>query len=80
MIGFIRRECVDHIVVLGEAHLLRVLIRYAAYYDEQRTHWSLSKDACLLRAELAQADLSQANLASASHPEADLTGNARGTL
>jgi transposase InsO family protein len=68
LIGLIRRECVDHIVVLGEAHLLRVLIRYAAYYDEQRTHWSSGKDAYLVRAKLAQADLSHANLASASFP------------
>ena len=45
LIGSIRRECVDHIVVLGEAHLLRVLMRYAAYYNEQRTHRSLGKDA-----------------------------------
>jgi hypothetical protein len=45
-----RRECVDHIVVLGEAHLLRVLMRYAAYYNAQRTHRSLDKDAPIHRA------------------------------
>ena len=50
LIGSIRRECVDHIVVLGEAHLLRVLMRYAAYYNEQRTHRSLGKDAPIHRA------------------------------
>jgi hypothetical protein len=50
LIGSIRRECVDHIVVLGEAHLLRVLTRYAAYYNEQRTHRSLGKDAPIHRA------------------------------
>jgi transposase InsO family protein len=45
LIGSIRRECVDHIVVLGEAHLPRILTRYAAYYNKSRTHRSLGKDA-----------------------------------
>jgi hypothetical protein len=34
----IRRECVDHIIVLGEVHLRRILISYAAYYNFVRTH------------------------------------------
>ncbi len=50
LIGSIRRECVDHIVVLGEAHLRRILTRYAAYYNELRTHQSLGKDAPIFRA------------------------------
>ena len=41
LIGTIRRECVDHIVVLGEAHLRRVLREYARYYNTARTHRSL---------------------------------------
>jgi transposase InsO family protein len=49
LIGSIRRECVDHIVVLGEAHLRRVLKSYARYYNEMRTHRSLDKDAPLSR-------------------------------
>src|SRR5258706_9458962 len=36
LIGSIRRECVDHLVVLGEAHLRRILTKYAAYYNELR--------------------------------------------
>jgi transposase InsO family protein len=44
LIGSIRRECLDHIVVFGEAHLRRVLATYASYYNELRTHLSLSKD------------------------------------
>src|SRR4030095_14796528 len=44
LIGSIRRECVDHIVVLGETHLRRVLKCYARYYNEMRTHRSLDKD------------------------------------
>jgi transposase InsO family protein len=50
LIGSIRRECVDHIVVLGEAHLRRILRKDAAYYNELRTHRSLNKDAPIHRA------------------------------
>src|ERR1700730_14080354 len=45
LIGSIRRECLDHIIVLGEVHLRRILISYAAYYNETRTHLALDKDA-----------------------------------
>jgi len=44
LIGSIRRECVDHIIVLGEMHLRRVLKSYANYYNDIRTHRSLDKD------------------------------------
>jgi len=44
LIGSIRRECVDHIVVLGETHLRRILQTYACYYNKIRTHRSLNKD------------------------------------
>src|SRR5712672_671888 len=44
LIGSIRRECLDHIVVFGEAHLRRILAAYAGYYNELRTHLSLGKD------------------------------------
>jgi transposase InsO family protein len=50
LIGPIRRECVDHIVVVGEEHLRRLLTKYAAYYNELRTHRSLDKDAPIHRA------------------------------
>jgi transposase InsO family protein len=49
LIGSIRRECVDHIIVLGEAHLRRILKSYALYYNEMRTHMALDKDAPLSR-------------------------------
>jgi transposase InsO family protein len=44
LIGSIRRECLDHAVVLGEAHLRRILGAYAGYYNDFRTHLSLGKD------------------------------------
>ena len=48
-LGSIRRECTDHIIVLGEAHLRRILKSYAVYYNEIRTHLALDKDAPLSR-------------------------------
>ena len=45
LIGSIRRECLDHVIVLGERHLRRVLASYMAYYQNSRTHLSLAKDA-----------------------------------
>jgi transposase InsO family protein len=50
LIGSIRRECLDHILVLGEAHLRRILNSYADYYNGVRTHRSLHKDAPVFRA------------------------------
>jgi transposase InsO family protein len=44
LIGSIRRECLDHVVVFGEAHLRRILAAYTGYYNELRTHLSLDKD------------------------------------
>src|SRR5215211_5044872 len=50
LIGSIRRECVDHVVVLGERHLRHLLQSYLQYYNETRTHLSLGKDAPIPRA------------------------------
>jgi transposase InsO family protein len=49
LIGSIRRECLDHLVVFGEAHLRRALRAYACYYNNIKTHWSLAKDAPVSR-------------------------------
>jgi transposase InsO family protein len=45
LIGSIRRECEDHIIVFDATHLRRVLKSYAAYYNEVRTYLSVNKDA-----------------------------------
>ena len=49
LIGSIRREVLDHIVVLGERHLRHVLLSYMTYYNEARTHLYLDKDAPIPR-------------------------------
>src|SRR5215813_5959529 len=49
LIGSIRRECLEHVVVLSERHLRRILTAYFAYYHRTRTHLSLDKDAPDLR-------------------------------
>jgi len=43
-IGSIRRDCLDHVIVLNESHLKRVLSFYLDYYHRDRTHYSLEKD------------------------------------
>jgi transposase InsO family protein len=44
LIGSIRHECLDHLIILDAAHLRRVLQAYARYYNESRTHLALEKD------------------------------------
>ena len=50
LIGSIRRDCLDHVVVFGERHLRHLLKAYQKYYNEARTHLSLQKDAPIPRA------------------------------
>jgi hypothetical protein len=49
VIGSIRRECLDHLIVVDEVHLRRMLLAYAHYYNTARTHRSLAKDAPIHR-------------------------------
>jgi transposase InsO family protein len=50
LIGTVRRECLDQMLIFGEAHLRQILTLYASYYNESRTHLSLHKDAPVGRA------------------------------
>jgi Integrase core domain len=50
LIGTLRRDCLDHVLIFGVQHLLRLLASYSRYYNETRTHLSLDKDAPLGRA------------------------------
>jgi transposase InsO family protein len=49
LIGSIRRDCLDHVIVFGERHLRHVLRSYAQYHNSARTHLSLAKDSPLTR-------------------------------
>jgi transposase InsO family protein len=44
VIGSIRRECLDHVIVLHESHLRRILVAYFTYYHESRAHLSLARN------------------------------------
>ena len=50
LIGSIRRECLDHVVIIGERHLRQILLSYMDYYNGARTHLALGKDAPISRA------------------------------
>jgi transposase InsO family protein len=50
LIGTLRRECLDHVLIFGERHLHQVLRLYSLYYNETRTHLGLAKDAPIRRA------------------------------
>jgi hypothetical protein len=45
LVGSMRRECLDHVIVFNEAHLVRILTSCLAYYHEARTHFSLDRNA-----------------------------------
>jgi hypothetical protein len=49
LIGTLRRERLDHVLIIGVWHLQRVLASYAAYYNQAHTHLALEKDAPLRR-------------------------------
>ena len=44
-VGTLRRDCLDHVIVLSENHLRRIVRNYLVYYHDCRTHLSLDKDA-----------------------------------
>jgi len=50
LIGSIRRECLDHVIVFSERHLRHLLLSYMKYHNEMRTHLSMEKDAPVPRA------------------------------
>jgi transposase InsO family protein len=74
LIGSIRRESVDHMIVLGEAHLRRILKSYARYYNGVRTHRSLNKDAPVSRSVQRTGVIrSRAILGGLHHPYSRIT-------
>ncbi len=49
LIGTIRRDCINHLIILNEDHLRKILNNYLDYYHEDRTHLALNKDTPLVR-------------------------------
>src|SRR5258708_29804432 len=61
LIGTLRRECLDHVLIVGERHLRRMLASYSSYYNESRTHLALEKDAPLASYPEGRSDHHHAN-------------------
>ena len=57
LIGSMRRECLDHLIILNESHLRGILQQYVRYYNTQRTHLRIGKDSPEPRAIQAEGDL-----------------------
>ena len=67
LIGTLRRECLEQIVVFGEKHLRRILFAYAAYYNQARTHLALQKDAPLQRVVQRSGDIAAISVLAGLH-------------
>ena len=67
VIGTLWRDCLDHVLILGERHLRRVLTLYSLYYNETRTHLGLSKDAPRRRAVQRSGTIVTARVLSGLH-------------
>ncbi len=67
LIGSIRRECLDHLIVFDEAQLRRVLKNYATYYNQIRTHLSLQKNAPDLRRAQTLGDIAAVSFLGGLH-------------
>jgi transposase InsO family protein len=67
LIGTLRRDCLDHVLIFGERHLRRVLTLYSLYYNETRTHLGLSKDTPRRRAVQRSGTIVAAQVLSGLH-------------
>jgi hypothetical protein len=80
LIGSIRRECVDHVIALGEQHLRRVLKSYASYYNTARTqaHWTMMRRSrARFSASVASCRMPWSAGCITSMPESEFYGMAR---
>jgi transposase InsO family protein len=57
LIGSMRRECLDHVIILNESHLRGILQQYVRYYNTQRTHLRIGKDSPEPRAIQAEGEI-----------------------
>ena len=67
LIGTVRRECLDRVLIFGEVHLRRILSSYAAYYNQVRPHLALGKDAPLRRRVQRSGDIVAVRILSGLH-------------
>jgi len=67
VIGSIRRECLDHLIIVNEKHLRRFLENYIHYYHNQRTHLGLKKDAPVPRRVQAVGKIESVPVANGLH-------------
>jgi transposase InsO family protein len=67
LIGTLRRDCLDHILIFGSWHLRQILTAYSSYYNQTRTHLSLAKDAPLPRAVQRHGTITAAPILSGLH-------------
>ena len=74
LIGSIRRERLDHVVVLGERHLRHLLANYATYYNGVRTHLALDKDTPLYRPAQTVGRIASATWLGGLHRHLAVTG------
>ena len=67
LIGSIRRECLDHLIIVNESHLRQSLKRYFHYYHIQRTHLGLNKDSPQPRQVQAHGEIDRVAVANGLH-------------
>jgi len=67
VIGSIRRECLDHLIIVSEGHLRGILQRYTRYYNTQRTHLGVGKDSLEPRDVQAEGEIDNVAVANGLH-------------
>ena len=67
LIGSIRRECLDHLIIMNESHLRRILQSYFRYYNTQRTHLGINKDSPEPREVQADGEIERVALVNGLH-------------
>ena len=80
LIGTVRRECLDRMLIFGEAHLRQILTLYASYYNESRTHLSLHKDTPLGRAVQRYGNIADKPILSGLHHRYSVDARAAGRM
>ena len=67
LIGSIRRECLDHVIIVTESHLRGILQSYFRYYNAQRTHLGINKDSPEPREVRAEGEIDKVAVVNGLH-------------